>query len=171
MSKERQSKFQFLYTGNYNIRCLTETIPNYFNIKNDKIYFESYTNTPNQSIDYLAIFPENFRFISNNENLLFGLTSNNPIQIKSINYVKTISINNQEVDLYRKSINLICKAQVPNSFFYVIDENNKIYKTPIIFNELCKKQTCEPVIYQSYAKKNFGQESTLYFFSELANRI
>ena len=171
MSNQRVSKTQFLYTGNYNIRCLTEKISNNFEIKNNKIFFDSFTNTPEQPIDYLAIFKQSFRFISKNDNLLFGLTSNNPIQINSINYVKTITINNKNVDLYRKSAEFICKNVVPLSFFYVVDENNKIYKLPIIFNELCERQNCEPVTYQSYGKFNFGKENTFYYFSELANRI
>lgn len=171
MNRQRVSNTQFLYTGNYNIRCLTEKTSNNFEIKNNKIFFDSFTNTPNQPIDYLAIYKQTFRFISKNDNLLFGLTANNPIQIKSVNYVKTITINNQDVDLYRKSAEFICKNTVPNSFFYVIDENNKIYKTPIIFNELCDRQNCEPVNHQSYGKLNFGKEITIYYFSELANNI
>ena len=171
MSNQRVSKTQFLYTGNYNIRCFTERNINYFYLKNNRIYFDSFTNTPNQPIDYLGIYIQNFKLESKNKNLLFGLTTNNPIEIKSLNYVKTITINNQTVDLYKNSAELICKNVVPNSFFYVIDENNKIYKTPIIFNELCDRQNCEPVTYQTYNKLNFGKEVTVYYFSQLANNI
>lgn len=171
MSRQESTKFPFLYTGNYNIKCLTQRIANTFYIKNNHVYFDSYTNQPNMVIDYLGIFVGKFVFKTNNQNLLFGLANNNPIDIKSTNYVKTITINNQSVDLYQDNALFICEKVVPNSVFYVIDENNKIYKLPIIFNELCQKQNCEKNTFQSYNAKNFAKEVDIYLFSELAQRI
>lgn len=167
MSK-RSVQFPFLYTGNYNIRCFSNQKPNELTIKNDKIFFKTDIINANQPIDYLAIYKGQFKISSS---LLFGINNKNPIQIQNGQYVRTIYVNNIEIDLYKNEATLVCTKQVPFTFLYAVNDKNKIFKTPVIYNELCQKQKCDKVKVQSYGLPTFGKEINTYPFSQISQRI
>jgi hypothetical protein len=169
MSKSSQAPF--LYTGNYNIYFLNENTTNQLSIKDETIYFQNNAIDGNQLINKLAIYQGSFDIQSNDNSLIYGISNLNSITISGGSFQKSVIINNESVNLYKGLITLTCSSIVPNSFLYAVNENDKIYKTQIIYNELGKKQKCDSYTFQSYDTETLGLEQKNYYLSEISKRV
>ena len=164
------SKFNMLYTPNNTVKCLNNRLNNIFYVKNNKIWFEN-NGLNNSEINKIAVYKGNFKLITKNTNLMFGIIEQKNIISKGNNFIKTLLIGNNNIDLYKNEITIEILDNIKNNKFYVIDEIDNIYSLDLIYNELCKNQLCNNIKYQTYYNKLLGKEITLNLMSSLSNKI
>ena len=172
MSQNSSVKFDMIFTAQNNIKCLSDNVDNNFTLRNNKIYFKN--NFINKTLDttMLGIYKSKFKISTNNSDLLFGIeNSDNSLNISGNYYINTKVINTNSIDFYKYEIDVEVKNIINNRNLYVIDKNNVVYKIPIVYNELCKKQSCVSKTVQSYSRIDFAQERQLYFVSNLAQKV
>lgn len=167
-----KTKLDMLFTVNNNIKCLDNKKDNKFIIKNDKIFFKN--NHINQNLDtnMIALYKGKFNISTDNGDLMLGVNNlNNKINDNGNYYVKTATIDNVSVNLYKSSIELEVFDIIPSSKLYVFNSENRMYEIKIIYNESCREEACNTKLFQSYNINNFGEVKKASFLNSLTKEL
>ena len=167
-----KSKIDMIFTVHDNIKCLNTNNDNKFKIRDNRIYFENNHIDKRINTTVISMYKGNFRFITDDDNLIFGIDNlNNKINDNGYMYVKSKIIDTKNIKFYKINLDIELQENVGNTYFYVIDSSDKLYKIPLIFNEGCKSSNCSIKKYQSYNLNTFGKVLDLNVINNLSKNL
>lgn len=172
MSEDKFTKFDIIFSVNKNIKCLDTRKDNKFKLRNNKIYFENNHIDKKIDTDVISVYKSSFTITTDDDSLMFGINNlDETINDNGYFLVKTKFIDNNKINFYKNNVTLNISSKIKNTKFYVIDSNNKMYEIPLVYNELCREESCINRKHQTYVNSNLGQEINLYQFPNLTNEV